>query len=137
MEQLRSLQDKKVLIVEIVEDEDAMLNALADKFKREGFAEPLTARNGEDGLAIALREHPDLLLVDILMPKMDGLTMLKKIREEGDWGKTVKAIILTNFDTTDSMLKDVAFSEPSYYLLKSNWRIEDVIAKSKEVLGLL
>ena len=131
MEQ-QSLQTKKILIVE---DEDSMLDALIDKFKREGFAEPLSARNGETGLALALKEHPDLMLVDILMPKMDGLTMLKKIRDD-QWGKTAKAIILTNFDTTDEMLKDVAVAEPSYYLLKSNWKIEDVIVKSKEVLGI-
>ena len=132
MEQQQPTQQKKVLIVE---DEESMLDALADKFAREGFAKPLTARNGEDGLVIALKEHPDLLLVDILMPKMDGLTMLKKLRED-EWGKTVKAIILTNLDTTDEMLGFVTLTEPSYYLLKSNWRIDDVIQKSKEVLGL-
>lgn len=133
MEQQQSVQNKRILIVE---DEESMLGALVDKFKRERFPEPLTARNGEEGLAISLREHPDLLLVDILMPKMDGLTMLKKLRED-DWGKTAKVIILTNFDTTDDMLKDVTLAKPSYYLLKSNWRIEDVIMKTKEVLGLL
>lgn len=132
MEQ-QSLKNKKILIVE---DEEAMLDALSDSFKREGVAELLTARNGEDGLAIALREHPDLLLVDILMPKMDGLAMLKTLRKDA-WGENAKAIILTNFDTTDQMLKDVAMAEPSFYLLKSNWRMEDVILKSKEVLGLL
>lgn len=132
MEQ-QSLQTKKILIVE---DEEAMLNALADSLKREGVTELFTARNGEDGLALALKEHPDLLLVDILMPKMDGLTMLKELRKD-EWGENAKAIILTNFDTTDQMLKDVAMAEPSYYLLKSNWRIEDVILKAKEVLELL
>lgn len=132
MEQ-QSLQTKKILIIE---DEEAMLNALVDSFKREGVVEPLTARNGEDGLVIAKREHPDLLLVDILMPKKDGLTMLKELRRD-EWGKGAKAIILTNFDTTDQMLKDVAEAEPSFYLLKSNWRIEDVILKAKEVLELL
>ncbi len=134
MEQQQPItQTAKILIVE---DEESMLDALADKFAREGFPRPLTARDGESGLAIALKEHPDLLLVDILMPKLDGLTMLKKIRED-EWGKTAKAIILTNLDTTDEMLGTVAATEPSYYLLKSNWKIEDVIHKSKEVLGLL
>lgn len=127
------LRNKKILIAE---DESAMLDALVDKFKREGVGEPLTARDGEAGLAIALKEHPDLLLVDILMPKMDGLTMVKRLRED-EWGKTAKVIILTNFDTTDEMLKDVSAAEPAFYLLKSNWTMEDVVLKSKEVLGLL
>jgi len=129
----KEISDIQILIAE---DEDSMLSALADKIRRTGFAEPLMARNGEEGLALALREHPDLLLVDILMPKMDGIAMVKKIREDA-WGKTVKVILLTNFDTTDEMLKDVALIEPSYYLLKSNWQIDDVMTKIKEVLELL
>ncbi len=133
MEQATTTQDKKVLIID---DETPMLDALTDKFEREGFDRVLTAHDGEEGLAKALAERPDLILLDILMPKMDGITMLKKLRED-EWGKTVKVIILTNFDTTDDMLKEVTSTEPSYYLLKSNWRIEDVIIKAKEVLGLL
>lgn len=129
------MEKKKVLIL-IIDDEEPILNALVDKFGREEFAELFTARNGEEGLAVALKEHPDLILLDILMPKMDGITMLKKLREDV-WGKSVKVIVLTNFDTTDEMLKEVTATEPAYYLLKSNWEIADVIAKSKEVLGLL
>ena len=110
-----------------------MRNAIADKVRREGFAEPLLAKNGEEGLALALQEHPDLLLVDILMPKMDGITMVKELRKDA-WGETAKVIILTNFDTTDAMLKDIVLVQPSYYLLKSNWKIDDIIIKLKEVL---
>ncbi|OGM94627.1 hypothetical protein A2524_00380 [Candidatus Wolfebacteria bacterium RIFOXYD12_FULL_48_21] len=129
----KELADIRILVTE---DEESMLSALADKIRYTGFAEALTARNGEEGLKIALQEHPDLLLVDILMPKMDGITMIKRIREDA-WGKSAKIILLTNFDTTDEMLKDVALIEPSYYLLKSNWSIDDVMTKIKEVLELL
>lgn len=127
---------KQIMKILIIDDEEPILTALQDKFNREGFAEIFTAHNGEEGLASALKERPDLILLDILMPKMDGITMLKKLRED-EWGRSVKAIILTNFDTTDEMLKEVTMTEPSYYLLKSNWRIEDVIVKAKEALGLL
>lgn len=120
----------------IVEDEEPILSALAEKIQQTGFAEPLKARNGEEGLEIALKEHPDLLLVDILMPKMDGITMVKELRKD-EWGKSAKVIILTNFDTTDAILKDVALIEPSFYLLKSNWNIDDVVVKIKEVLELI
>ncbi|HBI25403.1 MAG: Two component transcriptional regulator, winged helix family [Candidatus Wolfebacteria bacterium GW2011_GWC2_39_22] len=126
-------QPEKTIKILIAEDEDAMRNAIADKVRREGFAEPLLAKNGEEGLALALQEHPDLLLVDILMPKMDGITMVKELRKDA-WGETAKVIILTNFDTTDAMLKDIVLVQPSYYLLKSNWKIDDIIIKLKEVL---
>ncbi|EKD24371.1 MAG: histidine kinase [uncultured bacterium] len=126
-------QPEKTIKILIAEDEGAMRNAIADKVRREGFAEPLLAKNGEEGLALALQEHPDLLLVDILMPKMDGITMVKELRKDA-WGETAKVIILTNFDTTDAMLKDIVLVQPSYYLLKSNWKIDDIIIKLKEVL---
>lgn len=129
---LKNFSDKRILIIE---DEEPMITALSDKIRLTGFAEPLVARNGEDGLKIALKERPDLLLVDILLPKMDGITMLKKLR--GDtWGKTAKIIILTNFDTTDEILRDVALIEPSFYILKSNWDIDAIVIKIKEVLNL-
>jgi DNA-binding response OmpR family regulator len=132
MEQGTVIQKPKILIID---DEEAMRNALIDKFERAGFAEVFTANNGEEGLASALKEHPDVILLDILMPKKDGITMLKELRMD-EWGKAAKVIILTNFDTTEEMLKEVTLTEPSYYLLKSNWRIDDVIAKTKEMLGL-
>jgi DNA-binding response OmpR family regulator len=135
MEQVTPIQKKKVLIL-IIDDEAPILDALVDKFGREEFAELSTAHDGEEGLAHALKEHPDLILLDILMPKMDGITMLKKLRED-EWGRSAKVIILTNFDTTDDMLKEITESEPAYYLLKSNWRIEDVIIKAKGILGLV
>lgn len=129
----KALSDIQILIVE---DEEPILSALTEKIQREGFAEPLKAHNGEEGLTLALRQHPDLLLVDILMPKMDGITMVKELRKD-EWGKSVKVAILTNFDTTDEMLKDVALIEPSFYLLKSNWDIDNVVIKIKEVLELI
>lgn len=131
MEQATESQKKKILIVD---DERPILDALIEKFEREDFAKLFSAGDGEAGLAIALKEHPDLIILDILMPKMDGISMLKRLRED-DWGRSAKVIILTNFDTTDEMLKEVTSTEPSYYLLKSNWQIEDVIGKTKEVLG--
>lgn len=131
MEQATEPQKKKVLIVD---DERPILDALIEKFEREDFAKLFSAGDGEAGLAIALKERPDLIILDILMPKMDGISMLKRLRED-EWGRSAKVIILTNFDTTDEILKEVTSTEPSYYLLKSNWQIEDVIGKTKEMLG--
>src|SRR3989344_8460028 len=85
---------KKLLIVEIVEDEAALSNALCDKFEREHF-EVLKAKNGEEGLSIALRERPDIILLDIMLPVMDGITMLHKLRED-EWGKKAHVVVLTN-----------------------------------------
>jgi len=119
------MENKKKIL--IVEDETSLRNALRDKFTWEGFA-VIEAKNGEEGLEIALREHPDLILFDIVMPVMDGMTMISKIRIDA-WGKDAKVIVLTN-------LSDVAIAHGSYdYLVKSDWKIEDVVARVRERLG--
>ena len=123
---------KKILIVE---DEMSERKALVDKFTREGFR-VLKARDGEEGLAVAFKEQPSLILLDIVMPKMDGMTMLKKLRQENAWGKNVPVIILTNLNAdNEKMNKEITDSEPSYYLVKSNWTISDVVEKVRERLS--
>lgn len=84
---------------------------------------------------MAINEAPDLILLDIVMPKMDGITMLKKLRESAG-GKNVKVIILTNLNANDSITKAVFETEPSYYLIKANYSMDDVIEKVKQTLGI-
>lgn len=116
----------------IIEDESSLRNALRDKFTRDGF-EVLEAKNGEEGLDVALREHPDLILLDIVMPKMDGMTMLTQLRED-EWGKTARVITLTNLSDTEKVAE--AIEHGSYeYLVKSDWKIEDVVATVRKKLG--
>lgn len=122
---------KKLLIIE---DETSLIKAQHDKFEREGF-KVVEAKNGEEGLSTALRELPDLILLDLLMPVMDGMTMLKKLRAENEWGKTVPVIILTNLASdTDEQIQNIVETEPSYYFMKSNWTLEDLVKKVKERL---
>jgi len=123
---------KKILIVE---DEVPMLNVLTEKFKQQEF-EVLQAKDGEKGLELATQKKPDLILLDIILPKMDGMTMLKKLRKQSKWGRAVPVILLTNLTADDQMVSDVAQTEPSYYLVKSDWKIEDVVKKVKERLGM-
>ncbi len=119
----------------VVEDEASLLRALSDKLTREGFA-ALEAKNGAEGLEVAWREHPDLILLDIIMPVMDGWTMFQKLRQN-DWGKTVPVIVLTNLSAdNDDQKARVANLEPAYFLVKSDWKIEDLVVKIKEVLGI-
>ena len=124
--------NKKILIVE---DERSLSQALVNKLTLEGFA-TLIAKNGEEGLDVALREHPDMILLDIVMPVMDGMTMLKKLRRESEWGKTAKVIILTNLTSADEQRnRDITETEPHYYLVKTDWTIEDIVTKIREDLG--
>ncbi len=125
-------QAKKHTIL-IVEDEVSMLNALRDKFTHEDFS-IFEAKNGEEGLEIALREHPDIILLDIFMPKMDGMTMLDLLRKEAD-GKSAKVIILTNLEPNDAILQKVVKDLPVYYFIKSETTLDHLIEKIKELLS--
>jgi DNA-binding response OmpR family regulator len=121
---------KKILIID---DDNSLSELYNDKFSREGFS-VREAKNGKEGLEAALKERPDLVLLDILMPVMDGITMLKKLRED-DWGKDVPVILLTNLDDTDKVAE--AASEGVYdYLVKQDYRIEDLVKKVKDKLNL-
>ncbi len=85
----------------IVEDESMLLEVLNDEFTKAGFR-VLEARDGMAGLVLAAREIPDVMLVDVLMPKMDGITMLKKIRQNPALA-SIPGIILTNMNDTKTI----------------------------------
>lgn len=128
--------NKKILVVEMVEDDGSLLDVLYDKFIIEGF-KVLKAKDGEEGLRTALAEHPDLIILDILMPKMDGLTMMKKLRQMNEWGKKVPIILLTNLSGNDEKINQAILeNEPAYFLVKSDWTISDIVTKVEERLSL-
>lgn len=126
-----SKDTKKILIVE---DETAMRHALAEKFKHSGF-EVLTAPDGEEGLGVANKEKPDLVMLDILMPKMDGVSLTKNIREGSSWGEDVPIVMLTNLTDPDSV-SEVASYGVFDFLVKTDWKLEDVVELVKKKLGI-
>jgi DNA-binding response OmpR family regulator len=115
----------------IVEDEPALRGILESKFSAAGF-DVSTAEDGAEGLTKALEILPDLILLDVLMPVMDGLTMLAKLREN-EAGKNLSVIMLTNLSDVDSMAK--ALENKAYdYFVKTKWDVDELIGKVKEKL---
>jgi two-component system, OmpR family, response regulator VicR len=118
---------KKILIIE---DEAVLLGLFADKFTKEGF-ETLQAETAEKGIKLALKNKPDLILLDILLPKMDGLTMLKMLRKNS-WGKNVPVIISSN--ATDQQKVSEAMKLNVYdYIIKTDLVLNDLVKQVKEV----
>lgn len=122
---------KKILLVE---DDSTLSEMYQQKFQLDGF-DIVTARSGGEGLLVALQNKPDLILLDILLPGMDGMTVMQKLRDD-PWGKNVPIIILTNLNADDNILKGVVQGHPAYYLMKSNSDPSSVVEKVKEVLKL-
>ena len=124
--------DQKTIL--IAEDELSMLDALSAKFKSEGFR-VLEAKDGEEALKLAEDEHPHVILLDILMPKMDGLGVMKKIRGHNKWGEQVPIMMLTNLSDPESV--SIAANYHVYdFLVKTDWKLDDVAMLVKQRLHL-
>lgn len=123
------LKGKTVLIIE---DDQSLLKILSHTLTRENIT-VLEALDGETGLKKAFEEHPDLILLDIVLPKMDGLTVLKNVRND-EWGKNVPVITLTNLGDIKTV-SEVLEIGASDYLIKSEWKLEDLVRKVKERVG--
>ena len=126
------MEEKKYSIL-VVEDESAVSEALGDKFGREGF-EVFLAKDGAKGLEVAFREIPDLILLDIVMPVIDGITMLEKMRKDKK-GKKIPVIMFTNLSDSDR-IKEAQKKGVNDYLIKADWKLEDVVKKVKEKLDI-
>ncbi|MFA6552968.1 MAG: response regulator [Patescibacteria group bacterium] len=115
----------------VIEDENSLRRALVEKLNHSGYT-PIEAKDGQAGLALALKEYPDLILLDIVMPVMDGLTMLDKLRKNS-WGRDVPVILLTNLNESKDIAE--AIKNGAYdYLVKSDWKLEDVITVIRQHL---
>lgn len=122
--------ERKTILV--VEDEAAMRRALHDKLTREGY-DVVEAVNGEEGLKLALAGHPDLILLDIAMPKVDGETMLQWLREDA-WGKNVPVIILSNLSYLPKH-HDHSKQMAMEYYLKADMPLAELVVKIKQHLS--
>lgn len=120
---------KKILIVE---DEKSLLTFLSEKFRADNF-EVYEAVDGEYGLQEALNHHPDIILLDILMPKMDGFEMIHELKKD-EWGSEAKIVLLSNLADTEKKVK--AEKEGAIaYMVKSELRIDQIVEKVHEILG--
>ncbi|EKE07344.1 MAG: hypothetical protein ACD_18C00116G0002 [uncultured bacterium] len=111
-----------------------MADALFKKFTHEDFS-VLVENNGEDGLSTALREKPDMILLDLNMPKLDGMTALKHLRKDTLYGKNAKVIILTNSYDIEKVGNATNLGVFDYFI-KSDSQISDIVAKVKEKLKI-
>lgn len=116
------MESKTILIAE---DDGIMRTALKHKFEQLGYT-VMTAEDGESGLKMFVDHGADALVVDIMMPKMDGATMLEEIRTLPE-GKNVPAVILTNADDLGYVARTTN-SDAEAYLLKSDQSLEEVVA---------
>lgn len=113
---------KKIVVVE---DEPALRELYVEVIKGAGF-EVSSAGNGQEGLTLISSFHPDLILLDLMMPIMDGKTMLMKLRDIPEFKRT-PVIVLTNAGDADSLTQTKLYGGAAAFLIKSNVTPQDVL----------
>jgi len=127
---MNSSKNKKILVIE---DEATLQKALNEVLSEEGY-EVVSSLDGLRGLELAKEEIPDLILLDIILPKMDGFEVLKKIKED-DKTSQIPVIILTNLSDINDIQKALDLGATTY-LVKADFHIEDVLKKIEKVLNI-
>lgn len=130
-------ETKKILIIE---DEKSYGRILVERLQRESF-DVVLAANGEEGIDLALKQHPDLIVLDMIMPKMGGLAFLKLLYADA-WGASARVIILSNHDKADDIAQALivsdenSLSSPSQfvYLSKVDVGLEEFVTKVRQEL---
>jgi two-component system, OmpR family, alkaline phosphatase synthesis response regulator PhoP len=121
-------ENKKILVVE---DDRSLQNALVEMLSQAGYA-VMTALDGEEGLEKIFAEKPDLVLLDIILPKKDGYEVLETIKKN-EATKDVPVLILTNLEEIDNIQKAIDLGATTF-MVKSDFSLKDVLGKIKEAL---
>jgi len=117
----------------IVEDDSFLLNMYADKFRGEDF-EVFIADDGAKGVKLTKEKIPDIVLLDIMLPKMNGFEVLEKIKIDSKT-KNIPVILLTNLSQKEEVKKGLDLGAKDF-LIKAHFMPNEVVEKVKEVLGL-
>ncbi|OGY49963.1 MAG: hypothetical protein A3J59_00905 [Candidatus Buchananbacteria bacterium RIFCSPHIGHO2_02_FULL_56_16] len=120
---------KRILLVE---DDEFLAELYATKLNLEGFEVSL-ATDGEKGLRLAKEQEPDLVLLDIVLPKMDGFEVLRQLKL-GKKTKEMPVILLTNLSQKDEVSRGLSLGANDY-LIKAHFMPSEVIKKIKQVIG--
>ena len=115
----------------IIDDDDNIREIYRTAFLESGY-EVVEAANGEEGLRVIRESRPDIVLVDLMMPIMNGTEMLEELKKDADLAR-IPVIVLTNVDDREMAAK-VGEMDVSFYLIKSFFDPKKVVATAEEVL---
>lgn len=118
-------------LILIVEDEAQLAEILSDALKKANL-KTIIAKDGEQGLKLALNKSPDLILLDLMLPKKSGIEVLKSLRHQ-EKGKSIPVIVLTNL-TDPATINEALQNGVANFLVKSNWDIDALVIEIKSAL---
>lgn len=124
-------QEKKTKIL-IVEDDEFLVNIYQTKFEIEGF-KVFLAKDGEQALKVAKSKLPDIMLLDILLPKLDGFAVLEELKKDPAT-KNIPVILLTNLGQKEDVQKGLNLGAADY-LIKAHFKPSETVDKVRKVLS--
>ncbi len=124
------MEKKKILIVE---DDSVLQKALQEFLVGEGF-EISSALDGEEGVTMSKAKKPDLILLDIILPKKDGYEVLKEVKADPET-KNIPIVLLTNLGSLNDVEKALEMGATTY-LIKADYKLEEISRKIKEILNI-
>lgn len=124
------MKTKKIKIL-FIEDEMRMHKLFRDIFEQEGM-EFFTAYDGETGIKLAEEKMPDLVLLDLILPKKNGFEVLEEIKANPRLAK-IPVIVLTNLEGAQDIEKALSLGAHTY-LVKANYSIDEILKKIKETV---
>ena len=116
----------------LIEDDIVLSGVYEKKLQNDGYT-VVKASDGEEGLKMALSIHPDLILLDVMLPKRDGLSVLHEVRQD-TWGKSVPVVILSNISPSETDTESLKKDSPSLYLVKVDNNPKNVSEKISKLL---
>lgn len=117
----------------IIEDDQTILSMYDSKFQGEGF-EVLKAEDGNEGLKIAKKNQPDIIMLDIILPQIDGFTVLAELKKDKAT-KNIPVVMLTNLGTTEDQKKGKKMGAEDY-LVKASLTPAEISEKIKKILNI-
>jgi DNA-binding response OmpR family regulator len=123
------MSKKSVLVIE---DSPDLAESLRDMLYMKDF-EAIVALNGREGVVLATEHHPDLILLDICLPDIDGYEVYRRIRSD-EWGVKAKIMILTASESIENISKNINLPNDSV-LFKSDWSVKDLLEKIEEKIN--
>lgn len=115
----------------LVEDDGFLASIYAQKLEVEGY-DVSFATNGEDGLKLALKDKPDLILLDLLMPKMDGFEMLERLKAD-EALKAIPVLVLSNLGQKEDVERVIKLGAAGY-VIKAHSLPHETVKRIKEIL---
>jgi len=125
------MSNKKLTIL-LIEDDPFLLSMYSTKFELEDFVVK-TADNGAKGLELSKEVDPDIILLDIMMPKMNGFEVLENLKKD-DKLKKIPVILLTNLNQKDEIERGLALGADDY-LIKAHFMPSEVVDKIRKIIG--